>query len=384
MRSRHAHVEVIVPNHHLSHAPQLKQALFTHAADAWRSPNHPGWGLYTFQGRRTSRMPPQGAGSYASDPTNPPCYTPPDPNADATTNTGGRRDASSDQEHECVADACGQEDTFTAPTGPCYAEGDLDPETPGQARPTDPCVRVFAGVGINTAEANTSAGTVGADVGMAARPLSCSLEEWMPDAPVPAGDDLNAFVGMHVNIEEWLESTGGGPSWASGDGALSGVAATTPKGPDVSAGYSASLAAHFSAAAAWEAPELPYVEGLEEFDTTASMGAAPPPPPKPSAEPPPAQPEWCEPQAPAAAAKPLHNWMDTFSLAAAVHGGPAGGGGGAPGGSIAAAAVAKAVSERRRMRSQSIELDAEPGPYKRPRGEPAEKPTGVMWCGPSS
>lgn len=68
--------EAVVPRDHLIQEPQLKPLLLHHARRAWCTPGHPGWGFYTFQGRATSRMPPEGAARYAVDPNKIPCFTP--------------------------------------------------------------------------------------------------------------------------------------------------------------------------------------------------------------------------------------------------------------------------------------------------------------------
>eukprot|EP00892_Ulva_mutabilis_P004279 jgi/Ulvmu1/2222/UM013_0069.1 len=76
MRSPKHGVEVIVPRYQLLQDTSLKPLLFRHAKCAWEQEKHPGWGFYTYQGRHTFRMPPEGAGQYAVDATTPMCFTP--------------------------------------------------------------------------------------------------------------------------------------------------------------------------------------------------------------------------------------------------------------------------------------------------------------------
>eukprot|EP00892_Ulva_mutabilis_P004277 jgi/Ulvmu1/2220/UM013_0066.1 len=83
MRSHESSLETIVPRDHLIQEPQLKPLLLRHARRAWCTPGHPGWGFYTFQGRSTERMPPEGAARYTVDPNKIPCFTPAE-YADAT------------------------------------------------------------------------------------------------------------------------------------------------------------------------------------------------------------------------------------------------------------------------------------------------------------
>lgn len=106
--------------------------LFTYAQRAWSAEDHPGWGFYTYQGRHTFRMPPEGAGQYTVDPKNPACYTPKEypGKPSAAEDDAHGPDTAGDEDNPVTATACAAADALLVPQGD--AAGDT-PEADGAA-----------------------------------------------------------------------------------------------------------------------------------------------------------------------------------------------------------------------------------------------------------